>query len=140
MKNVFLLSLIFLLMSSCSKEEWRRSNPYIPELAVQLKINTDLPAYTKLQYPGNALLVYGYGVNGIIIINTGTTFLAYEATCANHQVTSCSALELVGVEAHCTCEDALEYNLYLGIAKTAAQYPLLQYRVYQNGSELMITN
>ena len=140
MKIQILLALVFLGLISCSKEELRRSNPYIPELAVNLRINMDLPSYTKLQYAGNSLYIPGYGVNGIIVVNTGTSFLAYEATCSNHEVRTCSRLELVGVEAHCTCEDALSYNLYLGIAKTDARYPLLQYRTYVNGNELTITN
>lgn len=140
MKKIFLFGLALAGCLSCSREDMRNYNSYLPDYAVNARINTSLPLYAKLQHAGNAVFIDGYGINGIIVLNTGTAYVAYEATCANHEVQSCSRLELVGVEAHCQCEHALEYNLYLGIAKTDAKYPLLQYRVYENNGELVITN
>lgn len=141
MKKLFVLTIcsgLFLL--SCSKDDWNFRNPYLPEIAVNVPINTALPTYNKLQYPGNAVYIPGYGINGILVINTGTGVRAFDATCANHGISSCSKLTLNGIEATCGCNDALVYNLYLGLATTDAQYPLKEYRVTQGGTMITIYN
>ncbi len=141
MKKLFVLIIcsgLFLL--SCSKDDWDNRNPYLPEIAVNVPINTSLPTYNKLQYPGNAVYIPGYGINGILVINTGTAVRAFDATCANHGISTCSKLTLNGVEATCSCSDALVYNLYLGLATTDAQYPLKEYRVTQGGTMITIYN
>lgn len=129
---------MFLL--SCSKDDWDNRNPYLPEIAVNVPINTSLPTYNKLQFPGNAVYIPGYGINGILVINTGTSVRAFDATCANHEISSCSRLTLNGVEAACSCSEALVYNLYLGLATTDAQYPLKEYRVSQGGTMITVFN
>ncbi|MBA5792995.1 hypothetical protein H1R17_06010 [Flavobacterium sp. xlx-214] len=138
------LLVLFLCLSaflvSCSKDEWDNRNPYLPEIAVNVPINTTLGLYNKLQYAGNAVYISGYGINGFFVINTGTGFRAFEATCANHEISSCSRLTLDGVEAKCSCTDGLVYNLFLGLPTTDAQYPLKEYRVTQNGSMLTVYN
>lgn len=141
MKKLFVLticSVLFLL--SCSKDDWDNRNPYLPEIAVNVPINTSLPTYNKLQYAGNAVYVPTYGINGIFVINTGTGIRAFDATCANHGISSCSKLTLNGIEASCSCSDALVYNLYLGLATTDAQYPLKEYRVSQSGTMITVYN
>ena len=137
MKKLFLFFSAALLLTSCVGDELRSTNPYLPNIAVNFQINTTLPIYSRLQYAGNAVLVYGYGINGVIILNTGSGYVAYEATCTNHELLGCSALTLNGVEATCNC-DELVYNLYLGIAD--APYPLRPYRVIANGPMLTIYN
>ena len=131
---------IALFFISCSKDEWDNRNPYLPDIAVNVPINTSLGLYNKLQYPGNAVFVHGYGISGILVINTGTNIRAFDATCSNHSINSCSKLTLNGVEATCNCSDALVYNLYLGLATTDAQYPLKEYRVTQSGTMKNIYN
>lgn len=141
MKKLFVLIIcsgLFLL--SCSKDDWDNRNPYLPEIAVNVPINTSLPTYNKLQYPGNAVYIPTYGINGILVINTGTGVRAFDATCANHEISNCSKLTLNGVEATCGCSDALVYNLYLGLATTNAQYPLKEYRVSQSGTMITVFN
>lgn len=141
MKKLFVLTIcsgLFLL--SCSKDDWDNRNPYLPEIAVNVPINTSLPTYNKLQYPGNALYIPGYGINGILVVYTGTAVRAFEATCANHGISNCSKLTLNGIEATCGCSDALVYNLYLGLATTDAQYPLKEYRVSQSGTMITVFN
>jgi len=137
MKKLILFFSVCLLFLSCSPNDTRTQNPFLPDYAVNFQINLSLPTYTQLQFPGNAKIIYGYGINGIIVLNTGSGFVAYEATCSNHEILGCSALILNGVEAKCDCDD-LNYNLYLGIAD--APYPLKQYRVVDNGGVLTIYN
>jgi len=137
MKKLILFFSVSLLFLNCSPGETRTQNPFLPEFVVNFQINLNLPTYSQLLYPGNAKLIYGYGINGVIVLNTGSGFIAYEATCSNHEITNCSALILNGVEAKCNC-DELIYNLYLGMAD--APYPLKQYRVVENGGILTIYN
>lgn len=137
MKKLILFFSVALLIISCSRDDVRSQNPFLPDYAVNFQINMNLPSYTQLQYPGNAMIIYGYGINGIIVLNTGSGYIAYEATCSNHEILGCSALTLNGIEASCGC-DELVYNLYLGIAD--APYPLKPYRVVANGSMLTIYN
>lgn len=140
MKKLLLCLVSSLFLLNCSKDDWDNRNPYLPNLAVNVPINTSLPSYNKLQYPGNAVYIAGYGINGILVINTGTGIRAYEATCANHAVSSCSKLSLNGVEASCGCTDALNYNLFVGLANNDAKYPLKEYRVSQNGGLITVYN
>lgn len=140
MKKIFSLIAMCVIIGSCSKDEWDNRNPYLPEIAVYVPINTTLPSYNLLQYAGNALYIPGYGINGVLVINTGTGVRAFDATCANHVVSSCSKLTLSGVEATCGCSDALVYNLYLGLAVSEAQFPLKEYRVSQSGTMITVYN
>ncbi|SEH85856.1 hypothetical protein SAMN02927937_01794 [Paenimyroides aquimaris] len=139
-KFITLIICSAVVLISCSKDDWNNQNPYLPEMAVNVPINTSLPTYNTLNYPGNAIYIGGYGINGILVINTGTGIRAFEATCANHGISSCSKLTLEGIEAKCNCSDALVYNLYLGLATTDAQYPLKEYRVSQSGNMITIYN
>ena len=86
------------------------------------------------------MFVGGYGINGLLVINTGTGIRAFDATCANHAVSSCSKLTLNGIEATCGCSEALVYNLYLGLPTTDAQFPLKEYRVSQSGTMITVYN
>ncbi|HUH25072.1 MAG TPA: hypothetical protein VLY87_00455 [Flavobacterium sp.] len=141
MKKIFgLLLSFFLLLISCNKEDWDRRNPYLPDYTVNVQLNTNLPLYNKLEYAGNAVYVGGYGINGLLVINTGTGIRAFEATCANHGISDCSKLKLNGVEAKCGCTDALVYNLFLGLATTDAPYGLMEYRVAKTGNIITIYN
>nr|WP_298000807.1 hypothetical protein [uncultured Flavobacterium sp.] len=140
MKKILALLVTVFFLAACSKDDWDNRNPYLPEIAVNLPINTALPTYNKLQYPGNAVFIGGYGINGILVINTGTGIRAFDATCANHAVSSCSKLTLNGIEATCGCSEALVYNLYLGLPTTDAQFPLKEYRVSQSGTMITIYN
>jgi len=139
-KHLLLYIIPSLFFLGCSKDEWDNRNPYLPDLAVNVPINMSLPLYNKLQYAGNAVYVSGYGINGFFVINTGTGYRAFEATCANHGVSQCSKLVLNGIEAKCGCSEGLVYNLLLGLPKTDAEYPLKEYRVSQNGMMLNVYN
>ncbi len=139
-KHLLLYICLSVFFLGCSKDEWNNRNPYLPDLAVNVPINMSLPLYNKLQYAGNAVYVGGYGINGFFVINTGTGYRAFEATCSNHGVSSCSKLVLNGIEAKCSCNDGLVYNLLLGLPKTDAEYPLKEYRVSQSGMMLNVYN
>lgn len=124
---IFLISILFL--TSCDKGSFNNNNPYIPNYDFRIEIDTNLPSYNQLQFAGNGIKVYssGAGSSGIIIFYTGSTYLAYDGACPNQAISSCSALNISGINAICPCDSA-SYNLFTGQA-TGKEYPLKPYRV-----------
>ncbi len=124
----------------------RSSNPYLPNNPVSIFIDLNLPAYDKLKFPNNSVIIENQGVMGVIIYNMGSYYLAYDIACPNHPVDrNCSRMKLDkpgGVMLTCSCEQhalPLEYSLLNGNSKTpGAQYPLVFYSVNQKGTTLSI--
>lgn len=133
MKKYILLLLVLPFVFSCDKDEYSNNNRYLPNYNFSIDINLDLPLYQELNYPSNPVYVgqAGIGINGIIVMNTGNSFVAYEASCPNQQLSSCSVIDtndLNGVNAVCPC-DEVQYSLFTGLATTPVEYPLKPYRV-----------
>lgn len=142
-----LIACLFILtLMGCSKDDWDYYNPYLPDYAVNLSVNLDLPLYHQLQYGAAAVYIPGHGINGIILVYTGVGYVAFEATCSNHHIENCSILSVNGLEANCNCSHALTYLLIDGNVTVQSQnedekyYPLKPYRVMENGNVLLITN
>ncbi|WP_136667655.1 hypothetical protein [Flavobacterium sp. H122] len=133
--------LVFIFLFGCNNDSFNNSNPYLANVSFSIDINTTLPAYTALQYPGNPVLIAnaGAGVQGIIVMKTGggNSYVAWEASCPNQYPTSCSRLNINGIYANCSC-DAFSYSLYTGDG--GQQYPLKQYRVETNGGVVRVYN
>ena len=131
MKKILFLSFCFIFILGCSKDSVNNNNPYLPTYRFSSStINLNFPSYSQLLYAGNAIEYYEVGVgisSKIFILNTGSGYLAFDATCPNQAITSCSTMELNGIKAVCPC-DEVEYSLYSGQAPNQ-QYPMLQYRV-----------
>lgn len=128
MKNYLFLFFTLLFLSGCSKDSYTDNNPYLPNYNFSIDINMDLPSYTNLKFPANAVLIRnaGIGVRGIIVFNTGSGYNAFEASCPNQPLSDCSTLTLHGIKAICPCDDA-EYSLFDGWSQL--HYPLRAYRV-----------
>lgn len=128
MKKFILLLLFVSMLPGCSKDDYVRQNPYLPDYNFSLDINLEFPSYSQLNFPSNPIRIFqaGQGINGLIVMNTGSGFVAWEATCPNQPITECSILEIDGINAVCTC-DNVEYSIFNGLGP--AQYPLKQYRV-----------
>jgi len=140
MKKIFVITLLFVLTLSCSKDRSNNENPYLPNYGFNVEINRSLPLYNNLQFAGNAIKVNitGAGIRGLIVINTGSGILAFDGACPNQDLTSCSTLTLSGIEATCPCDSAV-YNLYTG-QSLGKPYPLKQYRTEVNGNIIRIYN
>lgn len=129
MKKILLFCTIFLLFVSCSQDSVNNNNPYLPTYRFTSS-NINLNFYHSLLYAGNAIEYneVGVGINGkVFIIYTGTEYRAFDATCPNQAISSCSTMYLNGIKAVCPCDD-VEYSLYSGQAQ-GQQYPMIQYRV-----------
>ena len=138
--SIFLIG-ILLIFLGCSKDDnLGRRNPNLVPVDFAITFNTNLPQYSMLQFPGNAIYEPNAGIRGIFVINTGTGIRAWEATDPNHPPSSCSTMQLNGVEVTCDCEDNI-YNLYTGLAKAEKlPYPLLEYRANNTGNVITVSN
>ena len=127
----YLLLLLLPLIFSCEKESFTNNNPYLPNYGFNVNINMNLPQYSSLQFPSNAVYISGagVGVRGIFVFNTGGNYVAFDAACPNQALSSSSTMTLSGIDAICPCDD-VRYSLFSGQAQ-GMQYPMKQYRVEQ---------
>ncbi len=133
---VLFISLLFL---SCTKNK-RERNPYLKDVSFNLQINMDLPQYSSLKFANNSILVQQVGIKGVIIFNTGSQFLAWEASDPNHYPSSCSTMQPNQFTCSCPCEEN-KYSLYDGqIIEGEGNYTLKPYHVSVNGQSLFIYN
>lgn len=141
MKKILPLLIAIISILSCSDDDVRTKNRYLPTYAVNVEINLNLPLYSDLNYPGNAVLINSgsSGVNGIILFNAGGNFLAWEATCPNQIPTTCSMLQFEEPIATCPCDD-VEYSLFTGQPNANLEFGLTQYRTEVNGNVIRIFN
>ena len=142
MKRFSLIFLFFLTFLSCSSDDEIRRNPYLPHLNFSIRYDLSLPGNNQLNFPGNKIIDYKYGINGIVIYNLNNDqYLVYELTDPNHVPQSCSALTVNGTEATCGCGDGNKYTIITGeqIAGTGG-YTLKPYRAVRTGNVLEVSN
>ena len=138
-RKIFLL--VFVLLISCSDEETRTNNPFLPNYNFSIDVNISLPQYSNtLGFPGNGYLLTqeGAGIRGIFLFNTGSGFVAYDGACPNQALADCSTLVLDGINAKCTCNNE-KYLLYTGLS-AGQKYPLKAYRTEVLGNVVRVFN
>ena len=115
---------------------------FLLNVGVNLSLNLNLPQYSQLQFISNSVYVPNGGNKGVIVINTGTGYSAWDASDPNHTPNTCSTLGISGVEATCGCDDGNTYSLFTGqpLNNGNLRCGLKPYRVTLNGSTLLITN
>lgn len=142
MKKTFLI-FSFLLLLSCSKDKFNNNNPNLPNYQFSMDVDLNLPLYATVGNPGNGIKVFPANgpSRGVIIFNTGTGYKAYDGSCPNHGVTSCSTLTLGGGTATCACNTTTNevYNLFTGLAPNT-QYPLKEYRTEKIDNIIRVYN
>lgn len=140
MKKTLLFLLIIPFFIGCDGGSFNNRNPYIPNYNFSIEVNTNLPLYNNLQFPSNAVKVFQANApgNGIIIFNTGSSYVAFDGSCPNQAISSCSSLTINGIEAVCPCDDAA-YSLFTG-QSPGLKYPLKQYRTEVSGSVIRVFN
>ncbi|KAF2515845.1 hypothetical protein E0W68_12505 [Flavobacterium salilacus subsp. salilacus] len=129
MTKYILVILLFPIFFGCSNDTVNNNNRYLPNYNFSIDINMDLPLYTNLQFTGNPVYIdqAGIGITGVFVMNTGSGYVAYEATCPNQEIASCSAMTLNGINAVCPCDDA-EYSLFNGQSE-GKEFPLKPYSI-----------
>lgn len=144
MRHSYLLLLILFILA-CSNDQGQR-NPYLQEIGFRFDINLNLPLYSPLTNPGNAVYIgaQGVGIRGVFVMNTGFAYRVFEASCPNHSPSSCSTTQLEGQTAVCDCE-AFEYSLFTGQQFSPPNdgeryFNMLEYRATQSGNVVVISN
>ena len=144
LSKILLSFFAFFIIINCEKNNIDR-NPYLNEIKFNYEINLNFPEFDALRYVGGSKKINQIGLNGVILFNfNGNTFLAWEATCANHIIKECSELYIEGVLAKCSCED-FQYSLATGQLinpkeNINALFGMLNFQVFSNGNILRITN
>lgn len=140
MKKYFFISICFALLLGCGSDNFNNNNPYLPNYNFSMEINTDLPLYNALKFPSNGIKVFQANApsNGVIIFNTGNSYTAYDGSCPNQAMATCSRLTISGINGVCNCQSE-QYNLFTGQA-VGKQYPLKPYRVEVIGSVIRVYN
>lgn len=132
MKKIFTVLSLLLFLLSCTSDNIRYKNPYIPDYAFSITIDTNLPLYSGLLSPINPVLITNenVGANGIIVMKiSDSEFKAWEANCPNQYLSSCSRMVINGLNAKCPC-DNIEYNLFNGVGlNKEGEYTMKPYRV-----------
>ena len=145
MKSLFYL-ICFVFLVACSTNNDIIKNPFLPNYTFDTGslINTDLPQFNQLKFPGNHITVNSpYGINGFVLYYAGgTNYNAFEITDPNHALSSCSKLSVDGVIATCDCADGNSYDILNGIQRegTTGNYPLVRYHVEVQGSIIRVYN
>ena len=142
MKKIAIFSLITLLFFSCSRKDDNNNNcNNLQNINVYVDLNLNFLPYNDLTFIGNSIYVSGYGNGGLIITNTGTGFVAFDAADPNHQLNICSILTISqGGEGICGCEDENKYSLFTGqpLENPDLRCGLKAYRAELSGDILII--
>lgn len=137
------LLLLAISFQSCDKDDGPiNNNPNLANIGVNLTLDLNLPQYNPLNFPGNSFVTGLQGIKGIVIYNIDNSqYTAHEITDPNHPPNDCSAAQIDGLTATCSCADGNAYNIVTG-QQTAGegQYPLRAYQIVREGNVLRITN
>lgn len=145
MKNICLI-LICALCFGCTKNDVNSNCNFLFDAGVNLTVNTNLPQFSQLQFPGNGVYVSGQGNNGIWLwrLNSATLY-AWDAADPSHTPAACSTLVDTGIGdiVTCECNDANQYSLSTGGRFGENEQPctLQPYRVeFVGNNTYVVTN
>jgi len=142
MQKIYLVLLFCITVFSCSKNDVNNENcKNLLNIGVNESVNLNFPQYSQLQFISNSVYIPNAGNKGMIVTNSGTGFLAWDAADPNHRQESCSVVSGTGLEGTCGCADANTYSFITGQSLgTALPCTLKRYRVELSGNTLFITN
>ena len=101
----------------------------------------NLPQYSQLNFISNSVYIPDVGNGGIIVTNSGSGFLAWDAADPNHVNVPCAVLSISGLEATSSCSQQHTYSLITGQSLgVALPCTLKSYRVEESGNILLITS
>lgn len=144
MKKLLLLA-SFIAFFSCTKNDSNTNCNFLFDAGVNLTVNTNLPQFSQLAFPGNGVYVSGQGNNGIWLWRLNSTILyAWDAADPSHQPTSCSTIEDTGNGdiVTCGCDDGNQYSLAtgLGFGENTQPCTLKPYRVDDVGNNTFLVS
>ena len=140
LRNFRYLLLIIFIFNCSSNINDSRCN-FLLNLDIYYEVNLNLPQYSDLNFVSNSVYIPDVGNGGIIIVNAGTGFLAWDASDPNHEILPCSILNINGLEAISSCAQQNSYSLITGQSVgTVLNCTLKAYRVESVGNVLIISS
>ena len=128
---------------SCSSDDRRQNNPNLLNVQFNIELNLSLPQFSQLNFSGNAIYVGGPGIgnDGIIVVNTGSGFVAWDASDPNEIPRNCTRLQIDGFNASSTCQNPNSYSLITGQPlEDNLRFGLLNYQLNANGDMIRVFN
>lgn len=141
MKNLFIL-LIAIAFLSCDDPQY---NDLLPDKAVDVTINLNLPSYINLLTPGGWAETPSdgslrYGFKGIFIYRSNSRYYAYERACPHKDLNACDPMTFDGSFLVCPCDQS-QFNFLNGGSSTDVSYRAREYHVQEiDAMTLRITN
>ena len=137
----FYFIIILILINSCVKNINDSNCNNLLNLDVFYEVNLNLPQYSQLNFISNSVYIPNVGNGGIIVTNSGSGFLAWDAADPNHVNVPCAVLSISGLEATSSCAQQNTYSLITGQSLgVALPCTLKPYRLEQSGNILLITS
>ena len=137
----FRLLLLIIFIFSCSSNINDSRCNFLLNLDIYYEVNLNLPQYSDLNLVINSVYGPEVGNGGIIIVNSGTGFLAWDASDPNHEILPWSLLNINGLEATSSCVQQNTYSLITGQSVgTVLNCTLKAYRVESVGNILIISS
>ncbi|NNF83018.1 MAG: hypothetical protein HKO67_02670 [Flavobacteriaceae bacterium] len=142
MKRLGLLTLLLVVLSCSGNDDNNENCNFLLNAAVNAELNLSFPQYNDLNFPSSPIYEPNQGNGGIIVTNTGSGYVAYDAADPNHQQNLCSVLTINGLEGECGCTDENTYSLFTGQPLSNPNLPcgLKAYRAELIGNILRVTN
>lgn len=138
-----ILAAFGLAIFSCSDgNNYNENCNFLLNVGVNISLNLNLAQYNQLNFPNNPVYVPNEGNAGIIVNNSGTGYVAFDAADPNHELGSCSVLNISGLEGISGCDETHRYSLLTGqpLQNPDLQCGLKPYRIERSGNSLYITN
>ncbi|MDJ0646075.1 MAG: hypothetical protein QNJ57_08860, partial [Flavobacteriaceae bacterium] len=90
MKKICIL-ILFSLLFGCSNSD--DGNTILPNVAVNVSLNLNLPAYQDLLINNGSVFVPGHGIKGIIVFRLSeSNIFAWDAACPHISPNQCSTM------------------------------------------------
>jgi len=126
---------LIISLSTCDSDEI--DTTYLPNVAVNVEINLNLPQYQDLLIGGGYAYANG-GVEGLVIYNTGIGYVAFDRACPHIVLQDCSQMSVESIYLVCPC-DGERFQINNGAPengniRNAARF----YNVTENGNVLII--
>ncbi|MBS7332865.1 MAG: hypothetical protein KIG88_04630 [Weeksellaceae bacterium] len=137
-KVLFILFVSFTF--SCNTDDGAVS--CVPMTTVSRTINLNLPLYVNLNNPGGWIYLEGVntGTRGLIVVNTGVGFKAYDRNAPHICPTAKTTIQVIDdIKMYCE-EDGSEWILTTGQPTKVANRAPRTYEAVRSGDQLFITN
>lgn len=147
--NLFAFLFTLLVLPSC-KDNTPTGQVFIPDVPVNITVNTDLPLHFHLKNPGQYSYLEG-GNRGVLLIhNFDNQYYALERTCTFESDASCAVIHVDSSNFQLRCGGyakgewtpccASKFAFDGNVLEAPARFPLRQYSVFVNGGLITVRN